>query len=267
MAEVEAPKAAPKSERKTETLPPRSETPSTQDQDAASTSPTTPSSVQPPPKPAAATTKPTTRPTVPAVPAVPVIPALPKAGSKDTAPTAADASSAGDKQTAAASNGAPAESQDTATQEANSAAEVKAAEESQPAPAPAPAKPKLWTGLFSKSLAAASTSAAAKTTQTLPNGAAAAAAEASSGTPAVGSFAKSNASSFAEALQAYRASAQDRLAFLEPRGLVNTGNMCYMNSVSFLLPDVEIGLFADKVYSRCCKFSFSAFRFMTSWIK
>jgi len=46
-----------------------------------------------------------------------------------------------------------------------------------------------------------------------------------------GGFAKANASSLAQALQAYRPGTPDRLAFLEPRGLVNTGNMCYMNSV------------------------------------
>ncbi|KAL1842164.1 hypothetical protein VTJ49DRAFT_5937 [Mycothermus thermophilus] len=40
-----------------------------------------------------------------------------------------------------------------------------------------------------------------------------------------------NATSLAQALQAYRAAAPEKLAFLEPRGLVNTGNMCYMNSV------------------------------------
>lgn len=28
----------------------------------------------------------------------------------------------------------------------------------------------------------------------------------------------------------------EKIAFLEPRGLVNTGNMCYMNSVRLYLP-------------------------------
>lgn len=41
--------------------------------------------------------------------------------------------------------------------------------------------------------------------------------------------------SLSEALSSYNvAEAREisKLAFLEPRGLVNTGNMCYMNSVS-----------------------------------
>ncbi|KAI0514491.1 hypothetical protein F5B22DRAFT_637058 [Xylaria bambusicola] len=45
------------------------------------------------------------------------------------------------------------------------------------------------------------------------------------------SFVKSNASSLADALRDYEVSSGQKLAFLEPRGLVNTGNMCYMNSV------------------------------------
>lgn len=48
----------------------------------------------------------------------------------------------------------------------------------------------------------------------------------------MGSFSKSNASSLAEALADFRIASGQKLAFLEPRGLINTGNMCYMNSVS-----------------------------------
>jgi len=37
----------------------------------------------------------------------------------------------------------------------------------------------------------------------------------------------------ASALHEFSATVRDgKLAFIEPRGLVNTGNMCYMNSVS-----------------------------------
>ena len=38
--------------------------------------------------------------------------------------------------------------------------------------------------------------------------------------------------SLADALKQYGVQNDARLSFLEPRGLVNTGNMCYMNSVS-----------------------------------
>lgn len=37
--------------------------------------------------------------------------------------------------------------------------------------------------------------------------------------------------SLAEALKQYDVRGEVKLPFLEPRGLVNTGNMCYMNSV------------------------------------
>ena len=44
-------------------------------------------------------------------------------------------------------------------------------------------------------------------------------------------------SSLAEALNSFsvkQSKESHKIAFLEPRGLVNTGNMCYMNSVSLL---------------------------------
>lgn len=43
--------------------------------------------------------------------------------------------------------------------------------------------------------------------------------------------------SLSEALSSYsvaEARENSKVAFLEPRGLVNTGNMCYMNSVSLI---------------------------------
>ena len=48
-------------------------------------------------------------------------------------------------------------------------------------------------------------------------------------------FVTSKTGSLADALTSYDVennSDSAKLAFLEPRGLVNTGNMCYMNSVS-----------------------------------
>jgi ubiquitin carboxyl-terminal hydrolase 10 len=44
---------------------------------------------------------------------------------------------------------------------------------------------------------------------------------------------KSN--SLADALASYSVDAEKKVSFIEPRGLVNTGNLCYMNSVSFRL--------------------------------
>ena len=42
----------------------------------------------------------------------------------------------------------------------------------------------------------------------------------------------SKSASLADALRQYSVQSDTTLSFLEPRGLVNTGNMCYMNSVS-----------------------------------
>jgi ubiquitin carboxyl-terminal hydrolase 10 len=44
-------------------------------------------------------------------------------------------------------------------------------------------------------------------------------------------FSASKSASLAEALKQYNVRDDVKLSFLEPRGLVNTGNMCYMNSV------------------------------------
>ncbi|KAK4121306.1 cysteine proteinase [Parathielavia appendiculata] len=225
--------ATPRPEPKSESHIPRSEAPSTQSrstEDTVSTSSTTPSSVHPPkPSTVAQGSPAAVEPVAPAVPALPVIPALPKPSAKETKPAAGvEKSSAEAKPAAAAPGEQQAEPAKSAAQGENGATEVKTAESAQPAPAPA--KPKLWTGLFAKpsSSAAASSSSVAAAAQAQTNGTAT---DGANALPGAGSFAKANASSLAQALQAYRPTAPDRLAFLEPRGLVNTGNMCYMNSV------------------------------------
>ena len=61
-------------------------------------------------------------------------------------------------------------------------------------------------------------------------------AQANGMTPHSDPFATKNVHSLAEALNSFTIKdGQDasKLSFLEPRGLVNTGNMCYMNSVRF----------------------------------
>lgn len=104
---------------------------------------------------------------------------------------------------------------------------------SEPAP-PVRAPPTSWANLFAK------TPVAAVMTLNGENDAAGeadtvAAAEGSTGV--IPSTLKANATSVAEAIQSYKVGgAEHKNAFLEPRGLINTGNMCYMNSVRQILP-------------------------------
>ncbi|KAH8893482.1 cysteine proteinase [Thozetella sp. PMI_491] len=210
----------PKAAKKSAALepPPRSETPSTQDQpsEGASTSPTTPISLQPSATSAMTPTqsaKPASRAAVPALPAVPVIPkpAPEGKGSEKVEGDSADQTVSGEQ---------PAEG-------LNGPSEVSS-EATETAPAPVKVAPKLWTGLFAKASAAAKAPAAVDG-QPDTNGVSAL------GVPGIvppaTAFANSSASSVAEAIQAYQVGGAEKLAFLEPRGLVNTGNMCYMNSV------------------------------------
>ncbi|EAQ85758.1 hypothetical protein CHGG_07011 [Chaetomium globosum CBS 148.51] len=184
---------------------------------AATSSPVQPVKTSPaaPPTPTAV------KPAVPAVPVVPAVPTLPKASPKETRATASVEKSA--ETTPAVTK--PDEQQ---TKPVNPSAENVDGAAPAIQPAPAWTKPKLWAGLFKGNGAVASTSSATTDTQGETNGNTA---EGPSAVSGAGSFAKANASSLAQALQAYRPSTPDRLAFLEPRGLVNTGNMCYMNSV------------------------------------
>ncbi|KAI0881793.1 cysteine proteinase [Annulohypoxylon maeteangense] len=212
----------------------QSETPSTQDvpsEIAHSTSPSTPQSVYAVQSPTATsitptkTTKPASR---TAVPAVPVVPVMPKASSKEATSSSAETKTSEEKQSLPE---ATAEAPATESSPEDSQVEVKP----ESTPAPVKAAPKLWTGLFARSAPNPSSTGApgtgsavtgATTTGAVPDGTVQ-----SNGSVSVGSFAKSNASSLAEALRAYSVSGDRKIAFLEPRGLINTGNMCYMNSV------------------------------------
>ena len=185
---------------------PRPETPSTSHpaSEENSTNPTTPSSQH-----ASASVAGETTPVPKQRPNGPVVPALPK--------VIRDAKTTPDKK-------GESESDTTATAAETSAEVSKPTPDGdkepvkQEAPAAAPkawSTPKLWTGLFNPS-------AANSTAPSSESGL-------GSTTPAV---AKSNAESLAEALRSFNAVTNDsKIAFLKPRGLVNTGNMCYMNSV------------------------------------
>ena len=147
------------------------------------------------------------------MPAVPVIPTRPKTSPKDVR-TLPDADRG-----------------DNPSQPSDQIAPVDSATE--PLAVVAPKPPVLWTNFFKKAaptivpMNGASNSTPSATTSGTPSSAAIV----DGGLPGLGNFARTNASSLVDALQDYNVSNR-KLSFLEPRGLVNTGNMCYMNSVS-----------------------------------
>lgn len=161
--------------------------------------------------------------TRPAAPAVPVVPVLPKHGPK---PETASQEKANED--AAKPNG-----QDTVAAESNEA-NPDAADE-----APAPAvkiPPSSWANLFAKPLARAPVNGSGVNGVNGVNG---------DSTDAINNFpgsafSKSNVDSLAEAIQSYVVENNGKLDFLEPRGLINTGNMCYMNSVSLCLKTIKL---------------------------
>jgi ubiquitin carboxyl-terminal hydrolase 10 len=61
---------------------------------------------------------------------------------------------------------------------------------------------------------------------------------------------ESKAGPLAEAIRAFSVDSSHKISFLKPRGLVNSGNMCYMNSVCF---PSNLLVFAN-YWSRFCKY-------------
>ncbi|GFP56954.1 probable ubiquitin carboxyl-terminal hydrolase 3 [Trichoderma asperellum] len=151
--------------------------------------------------------------TRPAAPAIPVVPVLPKHGPKpETASQEKaneDAVKPNDQDIVAAN---PDEASPDGTNDA-------------PAPA-VKAPPTSWANLFAKP------SARAPVDGSGVNGANGVNGDSADTNNFPGSaFSKSNVNSLAEAIQSYAVENNGKLDFLEPRGLINTGNMCYMNSV------------------------------------
>ncbi|KAI9743983.1 MAG: hypothetical protein M1818_002717 [Claussenomyces sp. TS43310] len=197
------------------TAPLRSETPSTSQppsEEAPSTTPTTPISSQQTsaPQSNSATQLPAKGSRHAA--AVPIVPIIPKQASHPSSAIAA-----------AAEKTDPDEPSEEALQEnllSNAKDDAKTdIVESKNATATASGPPRSWANLFKGSASAVASTSDANTSDTSqPN--------------TNGSFSKINNESLAEALHTFSASTRDaKLAFIEPRGLINTGNMCYMNSV------------------------------------
>lgn len=160
--------------------------------------------------------------TRPAVSTTPVVPALPRPASK---------SSSGEAKSHDVENQSVVEVHEPITNGTNTkpsdGSETGTTPASIPSP-PAKAAPTSWANLFAKAAAAGSSnSVAVNGTSPAVNGGEAETSGAAPGS----SFSRANASSLAEAIRAYRVDNGDKISFLEPRGLINTGNMCYMNSV------------------------------------
>lgn len=167
---------------------------------AEDTSKTSTAQTTPQPTPLATRPRRNTRTAVPIIPAVPNISSSrPKTASTEAPPTPPQHADSGISTEAAA---APIATEDK-TEDATSVASP-----------PKPSAPKSWADLVRAK-----------------NAGAAAAAAVINGAAAINGTNTSRASSVAEALKQFNVDHDEKIAFLEPRGLVNTGNMCYMNSV------------------------------------
>ena len=178
---------------------------------AQSTAPsaTTPSSTQQAVPPVDAVKKHARNPTIPAVPRVPI--------------KAVNASSAAS--TTQQSVKSPAAPQPDVSQ----VGDVAAAPQDSGANAqekPKPAAPKSWAELLRAKNASKAAQPVAPPSNSVPT---------TTNGPVVQ---KSN--TLADVLASFSVDSENKVSFIEPRGLVNSGNLCYMNSVSFATPLVLV---------------------------
>lgn len=201
---------------------PRPETPSTAQplsEETTSTTPTTPSSLlKDPALPAASAIPSQTKPPPRHTAAVPIVPVVPKPASRASSGAAvSDQNVVGSPEAKSVLDDFALPSTTISREEATNPEDPDTKSTSQPVKN----APKLWTGLF-KAPTGGNTTATGNGIQANP-----------SVLVSTSTFSKTNSESLADALRAFNASAADaKLAFIKPRGLVNTGNMCYMNSVS-----------------------------------
>jgi ubiquitin carboxyl-terminal hydrolase 10 len=213
---------------------PRPETPSTNHapSEEISTNPTTPSSQQQTLSIAGDTTPVAPKPLPKtAIPAVPVIPALPKSLPRELSKTSPELNKAQSSAFARETIALPVETQAPAFGDAVLQDSVVDGRKEGVTALPAWSRPKVWSGLFNSSQTSAPPII-----------------EAHRGSVALDST-KPTTNSLADILKSFSATSNDsKIPFIEPRGLVNSGNMCYMNSVlQVLIFCVPFYTFLDKV--------------------
>ncbi|ROT41484.1 cysteine proteinase [Sodiomyces alkalinus F11] len=181
----------------------------------------------------------------PAIPVVPVVPAVPKSSPK------AGRASAAEKATDDSRAAAVLTEEATIATPASGGATDQPQQEEKATPKPAPRPPvSSWSALFAKPGASAAsksqTSADGSPHDRTANGVQ----SANSGQAANADTAQSQAgaSPISAALRAYKVGNPQKIKFIEPRGLINIGNMCYMNSVlQVLLYCVPFYDFLDQI--------------------
>lgn len=214
--EIVADTAEEKSESQTSTLaarseqetPPTSHAPSEDD----SETPSTPSAAQLVQTPTHSHNRTATRPVVPIIPKVPAA-ATPK-------PSPSSKESGSEKSSPRSTDHSPSSGTDSSTTLMGDPVPEASSElpESQPkASPPVKAVPKSWADLMRKPASASSAPAVSPGVNGVP----------ANGSP------PSSKTTLAEAMRSFSVDSVTKFSFLKPRGLENTGNMCYMNSVSF----------------------------------
>lgn len=157
------------------------------------------------------------KPVMPVVPAVPVMPLSPKTSRHAHRDSVSVVSSTSQTQLESISEQAR-RSSTTSVPTMSDASPVASTETSKPASPPAP--PKSWADLVRSKVAPKPPSSAAAVSQ-IANG--------------LGAAKNETLSDVLNTIDATATQNASKIAFLKPRGLVNTGNMCYMNSVGILL--------------------------------
>ncbi|KAI9701749.1 MAG: hypothetical protein M1820_006377 [Bogoriella megaspora] len=211
--DAQEPTVVPPSELAT---PATSQAPSESD----STQPTTPSSTLPPssaPRPPAPQTHTRTQ-TRPVVPIIPATPKIPGSSSSHHKGAPSGSQSAAETVTDVVVTKAIQAESEAAVNDSTTPTETGKSQDSTVEPlvaSPTRAAPKSWADLVRTKTSTAATSVAPSTNGAVTNGV----------------NAPRTTTSLGEALRGFSVGAERKISFLEPRGLVNTGNMCYMNSI------------------------------------